>query len=488
MVPEDALAHIVGSENVTNDPDPLEEWSKDESLSVRIRPLSVVRPQKMEEVRSIVNWANKNGTPLIPVSSGPPHFRGDTIPSVGGAVILDLRDMKKIIRVDRRNRVAMIEPGVTFAQLIPALAEVDLAPFLPLAPRQTKSVVGSLLEREVTTMPKYHWDMQDPLRCVEVVFGTGDLFRTGSATGPGSIQEQWKVGRAQVRPMGPSYTDFAKIIQGSQGSMGIVTWVTVGCRPLPKLKKTLFLGAENIEELIDGAYKIMWKKLGQDLFIINSQNFASLIENDGQGVEALRKELPSWILICSMEGYGVLPEERVAYQENEFQITVQQAGLEPVTVLGGVRSKQFQDVLSKPSEEPYWKMRYKGGCHDIFFLTTLDKTPQFISKMNDLARANNYPVSDMGVYLQPVLQGTNCHCEFSLSYSMEDLYETNIIRRLDSDAVKALVNIGGFFSRPYGSWADYAYGHDSMNVILQRKIKDMFDPEGIMNPGKLCFK
>jgi hypothetical protein len=40
-------------------------------------------------------------------------------------------------------------------------------------------------------MPKYHWDIGDPLACVEVIFGTGDMFRTGAAAGPGSLEEQW---------------------------------------------------------------------------------------------------------------------------------------------------------------------------------------------------------------------------------------------------------------------------------------------------------
>jgi len=46
-------------------------------------------------------------------------------------------------------------------------------------------------------MPKYHWDIADPLACTEVVFGTGELFRTGAAAGSGSIQEQWAAGGAQ---------------------------------------------------------------------------------------------------------------------------------------------------------------------------------------------------------------------------------------------------------------------------------------------------
>ena len=98
--------------------------------------------------RRIVVWANQTKTPLVPVSSGEPHFRGDTVPSVPEAVIVDLRRMDKIIRIDRRNRMVIIEPGVTYTQLQPALAEQGLRLSTPLLPRQSKSVIASLLERE----------------------------------------------------------------------------------------------------------------------------------------------------------------------------------------------------------------------------------------------------------------------------------------------------------------------------------------------------
>ena len=70
--------------------------------------------------------------------------------------------MKKIIIVDRARRVAMVEPGVTFGELIPAAEKEGLRLNMPLLPRKSKSVVGSMLEREPVIMPKYQWDISDP--------------------------------------------------------------------------------------------------------------------------------------------------------------------------------------------------------------------------------------------------------------------------------------------------------------------------------------
>src|SRR3972149_11243008 len=234
MVAEEKLVKIVGAAKVSHEPAALDGYAGDMSFVNAVRPECVVRPRNAEDVMKIVNLANETMTPWVAVSSGAPHFRGDTVPGVGGAIIVDLSEMKKILRVDRLNRVAMFEPGVTFDELVPAVAKEGLRLNMPLLPRKSKSVVGSLLEREPVTMPRYHWDIADPLNCVEVVFGTGDVFRTGAAAGPGSLEEQWGAGGAQVEAAGPSTSSWYRVIQGAQGTMGIVTWASARCEILPK--------------------------------------------------------------------------------------------------------------------------------------------------------------------------------------------------------------------------------------------------------------
>ena len=170
MVKND-LVGIVGKENIRDDPATLEEYSGGLAQNT---PAAVVRPANTDEVQRVVKWANENRTPLIPVSSGPPHFRGGTVPGVEGAVIVDLRRMNKIIRVDADNRVAIVEPGVTFGQLQSELAAHGLSAYMPLLPRSSKSVLASVLERDPILMPSVHFDSTDPMLCTEIVFGTGD--------------------------------------------------------------------------------------------------------------------------------------------------------------------------------------------------------------------------------------------------------------------------------------------------------------------------
>ncbi|MFC1946896.1 FAD-binding oxidoreductase [Chloroflexota bacterium] len=126
MIQKEKLTKIVGAGNVSDDQAVLEEYSSDVSFVNRIRPVCVVKPADAKQIQKLVNLANETQTPLVPVSSGPPHFRGDTVPGIGGAVVVDLSRMKKIISVDRPRRVAMVEPGVTFGELIPAAAKAGI--------------------------------------------------------------------------------------------------------------------------------------------------------------------------------------------------------------------------------------------------------------------------------------------------------------------------------------------------------------------------
>jgi len=200
MITKENLMQIEGSGEVLQDAATLEAYARDVSFVNSIRPAYVIKPKTAEAIQRLVKMANETLTPLVPMSSGPPHFRGDTVPGIGGTIVVDLSGMKKIIFVDRARRVAMVEPGVTFAELIPAAEKEGLRLNMPLLPRHSKSVVGSMLEREPVTMPKYQWDMSDPLACTGLFFGAGDEFRTGQAAGPGTIAEQWAVGGMQKAP------------------------------------------------------------------------------------------------------------------------------------------------------------------------------------------------------------------------------------------------------------------------------------------------
>jgi FAD/FMN-containing dehydrogenase len=348
--------------------------------------------------------------------------------------------------------------------------------------------VGSLLEREPVTMPKYHWDIADPLNCLEVIFGTGEKFRTGAAAGPGSIEEQWAAGGAQVEAAGPSTASWYRIIQGAQGTMGIVTWASARCEITPKLEEPFLVGSTQLDKICEMAHWLIRLRLPNECFVLNSTALAAIMAGKWPDEYfAVRDSLPSWVLFYNLAAYEYLPEQRISGQIQDVAEIAQRIGVEPVRAIGKVSSADLLNAVRRPSGEPYWKLRWRGACEDIFFLTIYDKLPRLIAIMKDAAEAAGYPATDIGIYVQPLVQGSNLHCEFNLFYDPNSSIEMRRIKELTADATPRLMDGGAHFSRPYGEITLAIMNRDAASVAALRKVKGMLDPDNIMNPGKLCF-
>jgi FAD/FMN-containing dehydrogenase len=488
MIAKDKLVKIVGAGNVSNDQATLDSYSRDISFVNAIRPACVVKPKNAGDIKKIVSLANETSTPLVPVSSGPPHFRGDTVPGIGGAIIVDLSGMKKIINVDRPRRVAMVEPGVTFGELIPAAEKEGIRLNMPLLPRKSKTVIGSLLEREPVIMPKYQWDISDPLACVEVIWGTGDDFRTGQAAGPGNVEEQWAVGGVQKAPYGPGTASWHRLIQGAQGTMGIVTWASLRCELLPSLEEPFVVSSPNLNTLLDLASWLIRLRMVNECFILNNTDLAAIFSKKWpKDFQTIKDALPAWTLFYNVAGYEFYPEERISSYIKDITDITQRLGVVAGKAAGVVSANEILKTVQQPSAEPYWKLRFKGACEDILFLTIYDKLQGLVNVMNNMAEKSGYPTSDMGVYIQPTVQGTGYHCEFNLFYDPDNAGDVNRVKALSISATKALMAQGAFFSRPYGEIAKTILNRDAASVAVVTKLKKIFDPNGIMNPGKVCF-
>ena len=140
-----------------------------------------------------------------------------------------------------------------------------------------------------------------------------------------------------------------------------------------------------------------------------------------------------------------------------------------------------------PKEATYWKNRYKGSCHSLFFITKPVLAPKFIQKMEQLAAKHGYPASDLGSYIQPIEHNRACQVEFNLFYDPASKPEVERVRNLASEAAKELFKDGALFTRPYGELAKLVYTKSRDYVDTLKRVKKLFDPNNIMNPGNLCF-
>ncbi len=482
------LAGITGSGNISEDPDVLAGYSSDISFVSGGSPLLAVYPENREEVQGIVRKANEYGIPLVPVSSGPPRFNGDTVPE-RDSVIIDFSRMKRIINIDPVNRAVMIEAGVTYGELIPELKKHGLKLITSLLPRASKSVVTSRLEREPTLVPKYQFDYVDPLLTLEVVYGTGDDFRTGSASGPGKLED---LKSDKVNPWGPGSIDYFRFLSGAQGTMGLVTWIVTKVEVLPKIRKLYFIPFEDINKLTLPMNMLLKRRVVDECLALNNVNLATILAGSmPDDYTELKKNLLPWTVIVCISGYDRHPKERVSIQERYLLEICKDLDLKTSTSLPGAEGEEEKvlELLSGVWDKtPYWKLQRKGSSRRIFFLSPFSKVTELIACMKDMAIKHGFPPEEIGCYVQPVVQGRGCHIEFNLPCDESDTAEMAGVKELCTTAPEVLMKNGAYFSRPYGSWADIVYEGNNELVTALRKLKGIFDPNNILNPDKLCFK
>jgi FAD/FMN-containing dehydrogenase len=485
---KERLIGILGKENVSDDPKTLDAFASDRSFAEPIRPVMAVKVKDVGQVQSVVKWANETKTPLVPVSSTGSHYRGDTVPSVPEAVVVDLSGMKKIHSINRQHRMAVVEPGVTYGEIQAALAKEGMTLSTAIAPKATKSVLASVLEVEPRLNALHQWNFIDPLRCMEVVWGDGVRMYTGEAGGaPAELEKQWATEKWQVSGTGPMMLDFYRLLTAAQGSMGIATWASLKCELLPKIHKLYFASASKLENLIDFVYRIIRFRFSDELLIVNGTTLATLIGESTDQVEALRNRLPRWAVLIGIAGRELLPEEKVKAQEESITGIAQQFGQKMVPSLPGATGDLVLNKLINPSGPKYWKETYKGAFQDLFFVTTLDRAPKFINAMYTLAIEEGYPANDIGIYIQPQNCGTSYHLEFTLPYCRESTVETRRTKELFAKASELFSGMGGYYYRPYGIWSRMQLNKDAQSYMTLRKLKGIFDPNDIMNPGKLSI-
>ncbi|MFC2003618.1 FAD-binding oxidoreductase, partial [Chloroflexota bacterium] len=440
-------------------------------------PSCVVSPKNTEEIQGILKYANEHMIPVTPRSSGI-SFYGAGIPSQGG-IILDLTRMNRILEIDPRNKKVKVEPGVTWAQVQEEVGKQGLMVCNPLLPHLAKSVLTSAMEREPLLITKSEYS--EVFLTAEMVLASGDLFWTGTAIGKGMK------GRNFPDALIPS----TRLFLGSQGTMGIVTWANLKAEHLPTMDKVFLIPFEQIEDVAEPIYRIQRRMLGSECFVLNSFNLAAILAEKWPGeFKDLREALPPWTIIQCLSGLHRLPEEKIEYEEEALMEVASELYFEPLRTVGDIPGLEGRllKMLRKPwSKDGYWKLRYKGACHDIFFHTTLDRVPEFTTAMGEVAASHGYPTRDIGIYLQPIERGRACFCQYSFHCDPNDNKDVDRIRNLYLEASERAVSMGGLFTTPYGPWADMVYSRTAAYTAVLKVVKNALDPNNILNPGKLCF-
>ncbi|MCP4754744.1 MAG: FAD-binding oxidoreductase [Proteobacteria bacterium] len=476
---------ILLEEQLSDDPDRIEAFRISNPLLDSFEPPThIARPADVDALQKLVKQANKDQANLTVASSTGNHRKGG-FGSAKANILVDLSSWNQVLWINRRNRVCQIQPGVTYSSLLAALESHGMTVSMPLAPRKGKSIVAAVIDREPSTWPNRQWDAGDPVASTEFIFGNGEIFRTGAAGGPGSLEEQRAAGGAQKSPAGPSQTDFHRIVQGSQGTMGIVTWITLRTELKPMIQKPFLLGANSLDELIPFVYDVQRPWLGEHSFMLDRTAAALLMgANQENSFESIRDSIPEYICLQNIAGFERLPRERIEYQRKDIGKFAASRGLKMVSSVGLISAQKLLTAATNTKNEDDWRCSWQEGCFSIFFLSTLDKVPNLIEIFRKSLGRNDLSEKPLGSYIQPVVQNHSCHVELLYPHDPENTAEVEALRKVEREVVAELASSGAFFNRPYGVAADIVFRQNPFNFDLTKKLKGIFDPNGVLNNGK----
>jgi glycolate oxidase len=447
------LENIVGSANVSIAESDRITHSYD-ATKAQFLPDVVVYAENTAEVRKIAQLANSRKIPIIPRGAGS-GFTGGTLP-VHGGIVLVLTRMNKIIEIDSDNLIAVVEPGVVTADLQREVERQGL--FYPPDPasKEFSTLGGNVAECAGGPRCVKYGVTKDFIMGLEVVTPQGDVIRTG--------------GRTLKNVVG---YDLTKLFVGSEGTLGIVTEITLKLIPKPEAKKTLLVQFQTIE----GAARAVSAIIKAKIIPTTLEFLDSATINCIRDISSI--PLPadcSALLIIEVDGDPLLIEKQV------------EKVLEVVKPLGVVDVRVAE---THEESEQIWQVRRSVSPSlrkinpDKFnedIVVPRSKVPDMIRALENLAQQYNVPIVNFGH-----AGDGNIHVNV-----MVDLKEPGMEKKVHEVMDKifaAAVELKGSLSGEHGigtSKARYlGMELDPATIAYMRAVKQAFDPNNILNPGKI---
>ena len=470
----DLLKELIGENNICIDPFILATHSRDFN-NFGTAPDCVVTCHTKDEIKKVLQFADEY---LIPVTakSSATNYYGAAIPSYGG-ILLNLQEMKKINRIDTSsNKFATIEPGVTFEELQKELDKVGFQVMMPLNVTCKNSVVSTYLERTpLLSGPipilSNGWQV---ILDMDVSLPNGETFHTGSAEATPKFPN--------LTPHGVTGPDFSRVFTAAQGTMGIISEMTVKIKPKFPFESLFVQTADNVYDLLELVARLKKLDIGREILIASNLNISSILAEDFDHIDELRDILPEWVMLLRITGYDE-PELKINEADlDDFKLVNQLKTLELLTDM------QLAELLLKEFKLPNKLMNYryyKGHCQTLSFYTEIDKIEDFNDQIEQLAKAYDYSIPDLYGFVMPIEQARTFYFEYNFHSDPSDIDNYHKVQKFYADAAKIIINNGGIIDRPYGLLADLIYEKIPKYYNTLMIVKDWFDPNNILNPGKL---
>ena len=414
-------------------------------------PKAVLWPRSTEEVAGIMALANRHGFPVV-ARGGGSGLTGGSLPSSDGAVMA-LDRMNRILELDPLDMVARVEPGVLTLDLQKAAQEAGL--FYPPDPasRDICTIGGNLAENAGGIRAVKYGTTRDYVLGMTVVLGDGRVIRTGTRTVKGVV----------------GY-DLTRLLVGSEGTLGIITEATLKLIPRPKARATLVGVFRDLET----AARAVNAVLGQGILPV------ALEFMDRTTLRAVADKLP----------FGLEPEEGsfVLVEVDGSQAGVQEEAEITAGVLGGfkgrvIKAEGFQEA------EGLWAAR-RGVSEALKAISGAKKAEDVVvprSKLPELVRGLDRIGRDLGLATAAYGHAGDGNVHANILYDPQNGLEAALeaVARL----FRLTLDLGGTISGEHGvgtSKAAFLPWELSVEEIdLMKALKDLFDPRGVLNPGKI---
>ena len=440
------LINIVGEDYASNRQEELFTYSKDLGTAPPQWPEYVVVPKTVEEIQKIVYFANKEKVPIVPLGGGI-TLAGLALPLKGG-ITIDLKRMDKILEVNPQGRYMVVEAGISHGKVTSYLHKhhPDLMHSEPGAPAAA-TIGGNLAIHGQGDLGHPYGFNTDMINGLEVILPTGEVARFGSC----SVGSGWYT----MHPL-PDLGLFF----GWNGTTGIITKVSLRLFPHKKLRTSDQFVVENEELVPEILYDLTHLGMTEDLIATSSE------------IPPVMNRLHH----ISINFAGDYEEEIEFKRHMIFDVVLAKYIQKGVGGIGGIGGSRLRPQISKSSD---WKKG--GGFEYVGSIMPVSSYPECYRRGSEISARHDIPYTVLGRVI-----GCSHGMMFSWSYAFN---------RADDDTVRhareALHETDEMVMEINGTiWKPAVFGQklmmdrmDPNTLTLMKKVKDLLDPNGIMNPG-----